>query len=232
MRAGIIQSNYLPWRGYFDFIDDVDVFVFYDDVQYTDKDWRNRNRIKTPSGLLWLSVPVQHTRQSLIQTAAIRSDTRWAEKHIRSLQCAYQKAPFYADYADHLFAMLRENHATISDLNITLCQWIMQQLNIHTAVRRSSEFQATGDKFERPLKLLLELGATAYLSGPAARPYLDAAQYQAAGITVDYKTYDYSAYPQLWGAFEGSVSVLDLLFNTGPEARRYLKSLSPAQPAL
>jgi len=227
----MIQSNYIPWRGYFDFIDDCDVFVYYDDVQYTHRDWRNRNRIKTDRGAIWLSVPVLHDQHTLIQDARIDYGTRWLDKHVRALTLAYQRAPHFGGYAGGFFELLRSRPATISELNVRACGWIMAQLGIHTRTRMSGEFGIAGDKAERPLRIAQHLAATCYLAGPAARPYSDAPKFRAAGIALEFKVYQYPEYPQLHGAFEPNVTVLDLLFNCGPDARRYLKSLKPAEPA-
>lgn len=227
----MIQSNYIPWRGYFDFIDDCDLFVYYDDVQYTHKDWRNRNRIKTDRGPLWLSVPVLHGQDTLIQEARIDYGTRWLDKHVRSLRLAYQKAPHFRAYAPGFFDLLHGRAETISELNVRICAWIMAQLGVKTRTRMSREVGVAGDKAGRPLRIAQHLGATSYLSGPAARPYTDAQGFRAAGIKLEFKVYDYPEYPQLHGAFEPSVTVLDLLFNCGPEARRYLKSRQPAEAA-
>lgn len=224
----MIQSNYLPWRGYFDFIDDCDLFMFYDDVQYTHKDWRNRNRIKTHAGPIWLSVPVIHDSSTLIENASIDHADRWAAKHVRSITLAYQKAPHFGRYAPGLFDIIQSKPATISELNISLCRYLMQQLGITTTLRKSSEFGIAGDKFERPLKILRALGATSYLAGPAARPYTDAAAFRDAGIELAFKTYDYGEYPQLHGPFVPDVSVIDLLFQCGPASRAHLKSRTAA----
>jgi len=227
MRVGMIQSNYLPWRGYFDLIDDVDLFVFYDDVQYTPRSWRNRNRIKTPRGPAWITVPVLHDRTTLVQEARIDHEQRWVAKHTRALSVAYAKAPYFARYAESLFSVLRTEASTLSDLNIALCRWGMEQLGIRTALRRSSEFAVQDEKSLRPLRILESLGATAYLSGPTARAYTDPERFRASGIALEFKSYDYPDYPQLYGAFEPAVTVLDLLFNCGSESRAYLKSRTP-----
>lgn len=225
MKVGMIQSNYIPWRGYFDFIDDVNLFIFYDDVQYTHRDWRNRNKIKTQNGLMWLTVPVTHGKETLIQQAEINYQGRWVEKHIRTLTLAYKKAPFFKPFADDFFDLLRKRFFTISELNVTICKWIMKQLGIKTQIKMSSEFNVQGNKFDRPLEILKQIGATAYLSGPAAKGYTAVEKFKEAGIELEYKSYEYGEYPQLHGKFEPHVSVLDLLFNCGTNSRAYLKSL-------
>jgi len=227
MKVGISQSNYIPWRGYFDFIDDVDLFIFYDDVQYSHRTWRNRNQLKTANGLVWLSVPVVHGHDTLIDNARISYDARWVEKHTRTLSLAYQKAPHLQPYLAEFAGLLGRGFETISQLNVAVCRWVMEKLSIRTRTMMSSELGAQGDKFDRPLRILQEVGATAYVSGPTARPYTDIARFRDAGIGLEFKAYGYGDYPQLHGAFAGAVSVLDLLFNTGPLARTHLKSNLP-----
>lgn len=224
MKVGIIQSNYIPWRGYFDLMDDVDLFVFYDDVQYTGRDWRNRNRIKTSQGASWLSVPVRHGRDTLIQDAEIDYNSRWVNKHVRTLTLAYEKAPFFEYYAQTFFDVLSRRYRTISELNIALCKSVMEKLEIDTKVLTSAEFDIDGSKYDRPLAILQHLGATSYLSGPAANSYIDADRYAAANIAVELKSYEYSTYPQLHGSFTPNLTILDLLFNCGDDSRDFLKS--------
>lgn len=233
MKVGIIQPNYIPWRGYFDFIDEVDLFIFYDDVQYTRRDWRNRNRIKTPQGLKWLTVPV-HFHQStgqLICHSRIDHSRPWQQRHINLLQANYRQAPFYQRYADEFFALLNQPVETIAALNVRLARWIMAQLAIVTPTRLASELNAAGAKTDRLLDLLRRVGATTYLTGPAAKAYLEPEKFAAAGIALEYKAYVYPPYPQLWGQFEPAVTILDLMFNCGERSRDYLKSLQPNERA-
>ena len=233
MRIGIIQSNYIPWRGYFDFIDDVDLFIFHDDLQYTKNDWRNRNRIKTDRGAVWLTVPVRYrsTVQPICETT-IDASQRWGHKHINQLRQWYGAAPYFSSYSEELFEILLRPHRTISDLNIVLSRWIMDKLHIRTPTRVSSELQPRGNKTERLIDLLAKVGGTCYVSGPSGRAYLDEGLFKEAGLRLEYKSYGYAPYPQLWGDFIGDVTVLDLLFNTGSDARRYLKSLTPNSCAI
>ena len=225
MKISIIQSNYIPWRGYFDFIDDVDLTVFYDDVQYTKNDWRNRNKLKTSNGAEWITVPVRILSLSqLIQETPI--DYRgWEKKHKHNIIQWYSKTHFFKDYSEELFAIIEAKYSTISKLNVALCHWIMQKLEIDTPTQMSSEFILHGSKTERLIDLLKQIGAVTYVSGPAGKGYLDERLFRQAGIGLEYKSYDYPMYPQLWGDFIGAVSVIDLLFNTGPKARKYLKSM-------
>jgi len=234
MKVGLIQSNYLPWKGYFDFIDDVDLFIFYDDVQYTKNDWRNRNKIKTQAGLTWLTVPVIFSlrNKTFIQDARIDYKQNWQTKHIKSIKQSYQKAAFYEKYADSLFEIIKMPYETISELNVELIKWIMDQLNIDTKLMFSNELQATGYKTVRIINILNSVGGTDYLTGPAAQSYLEEEKFTAAGIGLEYKIYDYPEYSQLNGKFEPNVSVIDLLFNCGDLSREYLKSKRPNLKAL
>ena len=217
MRVAVLQSNYLPWRGYFDIIHDVDVFVFYDDVQYTVNDWRNRNRIKTANGPVWLTVPVGNQNDRRICDVGLR-DQSWARKHWRTIEQAYGRAPHFAMVADFLRPIYERPWASLSELNHTLVKGIATDfLGIRTTFRDSREFQLDGQKSDRLLHLLTELGATEYVSGPSARDYLDVAAYQRAGITVEWKDYStYPEYPQLHGTFVPNVSIVDLLVSCGP----------------
>lgn len=226
MRVGIIQSCYIPWRGYFDFIDDVDLFIFHDNLQYTKGDWRNRNKIKTPNGLCWLTVPVKYDQTSqLIEETRIDYSQKWQQKHINQIDTNYHNAPVYGLYADEFFSIIRQDFETISELNISLTKWGMSKLSIDTPLRMSSEFNPVGSKTDRLIDILKKADADIYLSGPTAKGYLETEKFAAAGIQLEYKSYQYQDYPQLWGGFEPAVTILDLLFNCGEYSQEYLKSL-------
>lgn len=226
MRVGIIQPSYIPWRGYFDFISSVDAFVFLDDVQYTLRDWRNRNRIKTQQGLRWLTVSVRSPHRQRICDVEIDNSTQWQKKHTQSLRHAYGAAPFFRLYFEEFSEIIRQEHS-LSALDIRLTRWIMDKLDIHVPTFLSSEMAPRGTSTARLMDILLQLGADAYLSGPSAAAYLDTALFRQHNIQLEFKSYDYIPYPQMYGPFVSTVSVLDLLFNTGPEASKYLHSTTP-----
>lgn len=227
-RVGIIQSSYIPWRGYFDFIDSVDVFVFYDDVQYSTGSWRNRNQVKTAAGLRWLTVPVRVSLGMAIDEVEIGAPkVPWRETQARLLDEALGGAPHYDDAMALWRGAVSCDDSTISGLNIRLTRSICAYLGINTPCVNAREYGVSGAKTERLVMLLKKLGATHYLSGPSARGYLDEPLLAASGIALEYKSYDYAPYPQQWGNFVGTVSVLDLIANTGPAARSYLKSRTP-----
>lgn len=228
MKVGIIQSNYIPWKGYFDFIDDVDLFIFHDDLQYTKGDWRNRNKVNTKNGLQWLTVPVkyQHVSQT-IDATPVDYRQPWTKKHLNMVREHYHKAPFFQPYFDEYVWMLSEEYGTISDLNIALTTWIMKRLSIITPVKRSSELHPSGSKTERLIGLLKTVGATTYVSGPAARDYLIPEEFEKNNIALEYKSYQYLEYQQQVAPFEHGVTVLDLIFNQGTNVREYFKSTVP-----
>ena len=225
MRVGVIQSNYLPWRGYFDFIRSVDVFVFHDDIQYTKSDWRNRNRLKTPQGLRWMTVPVHYRKTAqLICDTEIDYARDWRREHLQLVATHLGKAPHVADVRALLEPVFDDPPATISELNIALIQSVCDYLGISTTLRRSSDFRLEGAKTERLLHLLTALDATTYVSGPSAKAYLNETSFSDAGIALEYKSYLYPDYPQLWGPFEGAVSIVDLIANCGPASAELITS--------
>ncbi len=224
MKVGIIQSNFLPWRGYFDFVREVDLFILHDDLQYTKGDWRNRNRIKTPRGAEWITVPVKylHTSQ-LIEQTAIDYSNPWAAKILNRIRESYRTAPNFEPYFSQLSELLSEPAITISELNSRLIAWVCRHLKINTPIRLSREYHPQGAKTERLVGILRQVGATTYVSGPAAQAYLVPGMLETEGIELKYKTYGYEEYDQLYPPYDPFVSVLDLLFMKGTDAIRYLE---------
>lgn len=223
-RVAVIQSNYLPWKGYFDIIHDVDEFIFYDDVQFTKNDWRTRNRIKTPQGVQWLSVPAGPGSDRLVCEVTL-TDPRWQKKHWQSLRQNYSRAPHFDScraFLEHCY--LGTTWTSLSDLNQYLIRHIATELlGITTTFGDSRRHAPQGQKLDRLLDLLIKAGATSYVSGPNARDYIDPARFAAAGIELRYKDYsDYPVHPQLYPPFEHAVSIVDLLCNTGPDAPEYI----------
>jgi len=225
-RIAIVQSNYIPWKGYFDLIRFCDEFVLYDDVQYTRRDWRNRNLIKTPHGLHWLTIPVEVKGRYLQRIRDTRvSDPGWGRKHWAVLRHNYAKAPFFQRYRECLEALyLAPSPEYLSEINRIFLEAIAPELGIRTPISFSGDYELAEGRSERLLGICRAARADVYLSGPAARGYLDEGLFAAAGIRVEWMDYSgYAQYPQLFGAFEHGVSVLDLLFNAGPDAWKYMK---------
>ena len=227
MRCVVLQPSYIPWRGYFHQIQKADVFVFYDDVQYDKHGWRNRNRIKTREGTRWLTVPVHtksHGRTRLrINEIQIDGSTNWAQRHWRSLTQSYGKAPFFGRYAPLLEPIYRDPPACLADLDIALTMILARALGLAGArFVRSSALGLSGARMERLVSVLRAVGATRYVSGPAARAYLDEAELAREGIGLEYMRYDYPAYEQLHPPYDPAVSIVDLLFMEGPRAADFI----------
>jgi|ERR1700722_14783413 hypothetical protein len=225
-KIAIVQSNYIPWKGYFDMIRNVDEFVIYDDVQYTRQDWRNRNRIKTSGGVEWLTVPVRMKGkfpQAIRETEIAGHD--WASTHWRSLKQNYLRAPCFTQVAQWLEPIyLNETFTHLSALNRRLIEAICQFLEIRTKIAYSWDYRLSEGKSERLADLCVQAGGAEYISGPAAKSYLEEDIFIQRGVKVTWFDYDgYPEYPQLWGEFVHEVTVLDLLFNCGDQAPMFLK---------
>lgn len=224
--VAIVQSCYIPWKGYFDIIRRVDELILFDDAQYTRHDWRNRNKIKTPDGAPWITIPVRYDGDEPppIYRAEI-ADPRWATKHPKTLRQYYSKARCFAEVFEDVESLYRSCAAEnrLSPVNRAFLELICKWLDIDTAITWSMQYQFEGGKTARLVDLCRRSGAGRYLSGPSARDYLDEAQFEAAGIELEYMSYvGYPEYPQLHGEFVHEVSALDLLFNCGDQARRFL----------
>lgn len=220
----VLQSNYIPWKGYFDLIRDADVFFFYDDVQYTKNDWRNRNRIKTSSGAQWLTIPIGAHADALIHQVLL-PDPAWQIKHWKTLRQNYQKSPYFKLYETFFEDVyLGSRWSSLSELNQSLIRRISGNfLGLKTEFRDSRELSLVGQKQDRLLHLLLQAGATRYISGPAARSYIDPERFSSSGLELIWKDYSgYPEYPQRFPPFEHGVSILDLLFQVGPDAPWYI----------
>ena len=228
-RVAVVQSSYIPWKGYFDLINSVDEFILFDDVQYTRRDWRNRNLIKTPRGLEWLTIPVAvkgRYHQKICDTQVSEAD--WGAQHWASLVHNYAKAPHFERYQPVLEPLYQGSESSLSAVNHSFICAICGILGIATRISWSMDYRPLKEgKTERLVDLCKRAGAAEYLSGPTARDYLEAAAFEAAGLRLSFFDYaGYPEYPQRFGKFEHGVSVLDLLFNTGPDAPRYMKSFA------
>lgn len=229
MKALITQSNYIPWKGYFDAIRAADVVVLYDDMQFTRRDWRNRNRIKTPQGTQWLTIPVEVKGKYLQKINETRiSEPGWAQKHWRTLESNYKRAPFFEWVQDVIRPIYFDlDTLWLSEVNYRFLSRICQLLGIQTAFQWSSEFSLAEERTERLVNICREVGASVYLSGPSAKAYLNESVFSGHHITVQYLDFSgYPTYSQLHGAFDHQVTILDLLFHAGPQSPRFMKNLS------
>ncbi|HYH09784.1 MAG TPA: WbqC family protein [Thermoanaerobaculia bacterium] len=229
-KVAIVQSNYIPWKGYFDLIAAVDEFILYDDMQFTRRDWRNRNRIKTREGIAWLTIPVEVKGKYLQPIRETRiAGSEWAETHWKTIAHSYARAAHYGEIAPLLRRAFEEaaTRELLSEVNHLFLTAGCELLQIGTKLSWSMDYELVEGKNERLIVLCKQAGATHYLSGPAARDYIDVELFARSGIEVEF--YDYSGYPeyrQLHGPFEHAVSVVDLLLNEGRGARAFLKERS------
>ncbi|MGV2963554.1 WbqC family protein [Paenibacillus sp. AGC30] len=223
-KVAVLQSNYLPWKGYFDIINDVDTFIFYDDVQYTKNDWRNRNKVKSTTGAQWLTIPVNNSNDSLICEVML-PNSNWNVKHYKTISALYSKAPYfklYKDFLEHVY--LEQKWSSLSELNQYLIRYISKDiLGISTTFKDSREFRSEGKKLDRLMELLHRSETDLYVSGPAAKDYIDDARFEEEGIELVYKDYNhYPEYNQFHPPFDHYVTIFDLLFQTGSDASYYI----------
>jgi hypothetical protein len=227
-KVAIVQSNYIPWKGYFDMIAAVDEFILYDDVQYTRRDWRNRNQIKTPQGLQWLSVPVRvkgKYHQTIRETEIDGTD--WAEAHWKTLVQNYRRAPHFQEVSTLFEPYYRQHSYThLSVLNRALIEAVCSYLGITTKISNSWDYTSIEGKTKRLADLCAQAGGTEYISGPAAKNYIQERIFTDRGMTLSWFNYTgYIEYFQLWGEFIHGVTILDLLFNCGKKASLYMKNV-------
>ncbi|MFL2845758.1 MAG: WbqC family protein [Candidatus Puniceispirillaceae bacterium] len=220
-KVAILQSNYIPWRGYFDILSNADEFILYDEVQYTKNDWRNRNKIKTAGGSIWLTIPVLSSSSMRISDVQI-VNSFWQKKHYKSITESYSKAPFYKQVKPMLEEVyLESDYALLSEANLKCLEYITAFLGISTKITPSSDFAKTAfDRNQRLVELVKHVGGDTYLTGPSALRYLNIEMFRANGITVECIDYTYySEYPQLHGVFDPGVSIIDTIMMLGRDAK-------------
>lgn len=217
MRVVVLQSNYLPWKGYFDLIHDANIFIFYDEVQYTKNDWRNRNRIYSKNGLQWLTVPIGKDAVKQKISEVKLQDHHWQQLHFDTLYFAYKRAPYFSQLEELMIDFFRiHDWSFLSQLNQYTIKKISNFLGIETRFLNSADFDLKETRVERLVDLLVQVGATRYISGPAGRGYLSEREnlFFEKGIEITYKDYDgFPPYTQLSTPFENYVSIVDLLAN-------------------
>lgn len=225
-KIAILQSNYIPWKGYFDLIAAVDEFIIYDEMQYTKNDWRNRNKVKSKNGIEWLTIPVKvdSSSQKIDETRVF--DKKWFKKHQSTLQTNYAKASCFNETKDFVFGLYEkaESKDKLSEINQIFIKGICDFLGINTKVSLSTDYKLIDGKTERLVDLCMQTNATNYLSGPSARDYIDESLFKQKNIILEWMNYaDYKEYNQLNPPFEHGVSILDLIFNKGKNSRNFLK---------
>jgi hypothetical protein len=224
MRICIVQSCYIPWKGFFDLIGRCDQYIIYDSAQFVKQHWFNRNRIKTQNGTKWLSIPVVTSSRLGQPINQVEIAKPWADQHWSIIKLAYSRAPFFAQFESTVRTWYEraDKQARLTDVNAIFLNGIAALLGLKTRILSDALYPTNGDRMERLLQIVQAAGASHYLSGPSAQTYFDEAVFATANITIEWMNYDgYPEYPQLHGEFEHAVTILDLIFNTGPEAIRY-----------
>jgi len=227
MKIAISQPTYLPWTGYFDLIDQVDIFVFLDNVQFEKQSWQQRNRIKTPSGLQWLTVPVVFRGRfgQPIHDVEIR-DPNFHRNHVRALELNYRRAPHFDKYFDRLNFLLTNSGPRLAEMNISLIQWLLDELELSTKILRASDLEQTGRQAELLANICSSLGATEYVSPVGATVYLleRLEIFAGKGIDVSFQHFKHPVYQQLFPPFCSHASIVDLLMNEGDRSLSILRS--------
>tara|TARA_R110000850_G_scaffold62_3_gene269 strand:- start:16540 stop:17235 length:696 start_codon:yes stop_codon:yes gene_type:complete len=228
-KVAIVQSNYLPWKGYFDMIAAVDEFILFDDAQYTRRDWRNRNLIKTPQGTKWLTIPVKvkgKYEQTIRQTEIDGID--WQAAHWTALQLNYRRAPYFNQISELLAPFYMRSEVThLSEINSKLIGLVCEFLGIDTKISSTSDYDLAAGRSIKLADLCVQAGASEYVSGPAAKAYIDTKVFEERSVAIRWFDYsDYPPYPQLWGDFTHQVSIVDLLFNCGHDTPSYMRYVS------
>ena len=225
-RVAVLQSSYIPWKGYFHIMKLVDEFVLYDDVQFTKNDWRNRNKIKTPQGIKWLTIPIpnkiSHMKTKICEVKI--EDIFWPEKHWAAIETNYKAAPYFSLMESSIRKMYEEaaTKKYLSEINFIFLNGIAELLSITTRLTWSMDYNACGVKTDRLLDMLKKMEAKIYLSGPSAKNYIEENKFEELGIELEWMKYEYPEYLQLYPPFEHTVTVLDVIFNCGREAPYYI----------
>lgn len=223
-KVAVLQSNYIPWKGVFDLINQVDCFVFLEDVQFTKRDWRTRNKIKTANGSDWLSIPIQKaSRDTKIFEVQISQEIEWQNKHYSYIKHSYSKSPYLSEYKwllDEIY--LDRKWMNLSEFNIFVTKLISKVLGIRTEFVNSKELNVCGIKDDRLIEICKKVNGGYYLSGPSAKDYINNEKFLREDIKLAYIVYDYPEYKQLFGEFDHYVSVLDVIFNCGPNSSKYI----------
>ena len=227
-RVAIVQSSYIPWKGFFDLINRCDLYIIYDSAAFSKGHWHNRNKIKRERGSPWLTIPVKtadRLGQPLDEVSVVQG---WAERHWQSIAESYAKTDYFNAEAGQLKKLFESvaQEPLLTSINEAFLRWLAKRLGLGTEIVRDRSFAFAGERTERLIQLCKAVGATNYLSGPSAKDYLDVRQMELAAITVEWMTYGpYRTYSQPHGEFVHEVSVLDTLLCTGPQARNYIAPL-------
>ncbi len=224
MIASIHQPQYLPWLGYFSKIDRSDTFIFLDNVQFKKNEWQNRNRVRTAEGWQWITVPVLHKFLQKISEVEINNTVQWGKKHLNALITNYSKTPFFKEYIGFFEQTYAQDWKYLVDINIHIIQNLVKLMGISDKeLILASKFESREGPTERLVDLCRQVEGDIYLSGKDGAKYMDLDIFEKEGIKIIFQDYKHPQYPQLFGSFEPYMSILDLLFNCGPESLSILR---------
>ncbi|MEE8494812.1 MAG: WbqC family protein [Nitrospirales bacterium] len=227
MRVTIHQPQFLPWLGYLDKIDQADLFVVLDTVQYKKHDWQNRNRIRTAQGWQWLTVPTLHRFGQRIHEVRIDETSDWRSRHLRSLDMHYSRATHRDSYLPDLREVYRTGTESLMAMNLATVRWLLACYGIKTPIRLASEMHLREEPTARLIDICREVGATHYLAGSGAGAYLDLEQFNASGVSLEAQEFRHPEYPQCYEPFLPGMSAMDLLFTCGEDALGRLRNTRP-----
>jgi hypothetical protein len=223
MRVTIHQPQYLPWLGYLDKIDQADVFVILDSVQFKKNEWQNRNRIRTAQGWQWLTVPVRHRFGQKIQDVVIEESSGWRARHLRALEIHYSRAAFRDEGLGSLQQVYQQQTELLADLNVATVRWFLQSFDIQTPMILASEIETREEPTDRLIDICRAVGATHYLAGPGAGAYMNVSKFKDSGVNLEIQEFQHPQYNQCYKPFLSGLSALDLLFNHGSQGLKYLR---------
>lgn len=227
MKIAMHQPQYLPWLGYLEKLDEADLFVIVDDVQFEKDGWQNRNRVKCrnhPAGWTWLTVPVRGRFQQGLNETVIADARPWRHKHLGTLRATYQRAPYFATYAPEYAEILARPFERLVDLNVALIRWMNRALGIEKELVLSSTLGIAERSSHRLVAACRELGADELLLGTGSLDYVDGRLFADAGVALRLQDYRHPVYPQGAGEFVPRLSALDLMLHAGPESLAILRS--------
>jgi len=223
--VAVHQPQYLPWLGYFDKMDQADAFCYLDNVQFKKNEWQNRNRLKTAQAWQWLTVPVRYRFPQKINEVAVNEAVKWQHKHIQALITNYKKAIYFDDYFPIFESVLKQDFKSISDLNIHMIAKIRGLLGINNKpVVRASELSLSEDPTGRLIDVCKHFGGDTYLAGQDGANYMDMKQFERSGIKVITQKFEHPKYLQCFGDFQSHMSIIDLIFNCGPESLSIIRT--------
>lgn len=236
MKMVILQPMYIPWMGYFGMMQQADIFIFHDDIEFVRQSWQRRNQIKVPEnngGSKWLSVPIEKDQGQNINEVRINNNIDWQDDHWAEIKSAYSEeavpyggehAEYFEDYANVIREIYQKDWEYLSNLTTTTVEILAEQIGVgDLEIRSTSEMDVSGDKTDRVINILNTVGADEYISGPGAKDYLDVDSFRANGISLYWHEFTHPEYPQPYGEFQSHMSAIDFLFNVGPDSERMLR---------